>query len=107
MMMSAQEDIQLHLKPAETAPSDSNFNVLSVFLAGIVLGTVFGLVFASYLVKIGRIGGARKAAKAKGNGLPMSKDFSEVFKKDQGVSHRTSTQATTSDHDAKDEDNLL
>jgi len=56
--------------------------VLSVFLAGIVLGTVFGLVFASYLVKIGRIGGARKAAKAKGNGLPMSKDFSEVFKKD-------------------------
>jgi len=65
--MTAQEDIQQILAPAQHEGSVSSFNSLSIFLAGIVLGTVIGLVFASYLVKIGRIGG-RKATKAKGLG---------------------------------------
>ena len=68
---------------------------------------MFGLVFASYLVKIGRIGGARKPAKAS-KGLPMSptKDFAEVVNRNQGAAtHRT--QGTTSDQDGKDENDRL
>jgi len=43
------------------------------FMSGILLGVILGLFFASYLVKIGRIGG-RKAK----NSIPPSKDFIEV-----------------------------
>ena len=73
-----------------------------------MLGTVIGLVFASYLIKIGRIG-AKKSAKAKGQAhMPPSKEFPEVVRQQvSSATPRGSTQAT-SDHDAKDEhDGLL
>ena len=35
----------------------------AVFLAGLCLGMVLGLFFASYLVKIGRMGGRKQPAK--------------------------------------------
>lgn len=78
-----------------------------MFLAGILLGAVFGLVFASYLVKIGRIGGARKAQKSKGLNMTPTKEFSDVVNKNHSANFRTS-ERPTSDHDAKDEaDRLL
>lgn len=53
------------------------------------MGAVFGLVFASYLVKIGRIGGARKAQKSKGLNMTPTKEFSDVVNKNHSANFRT------------------
>lgn len=105
-MLQTQEDIQAQLAPANQAPS-SNFNTLTVFLAGTVLGVVMGLVFASYLIKIGRIGG-KKPMKANKHGQLPAKEFPEIVRQQvSSASMRSGTQAT-SDHDTKDEhDGLL
>ena len=53
-------------------------NALSIFLAGAVLGLVMGLIFASYLIKIGRIGGF---GKGNAQAAMMGKDTAEVLSK--------------------------
>ena len=50
----------------------------TVFLAGLVLGVVMGLFFASYLVKMGRLGGKKGSKPVT---LPPAKEFSEIVKK--------------------------
>ena len=62
---------------------DANLNSLSIFLAGTVLGLVIGLVFASYLIKIGRISGLPGKAMAKHADLQTTKDSVEVVKRQQ------------------------
>ena len=52
----------MQLNPVLENGSASGTNSFTVFLAGVVLGAVMGLFFASYLVKLGRIGG-KKASK--------------------------------------------
>ena len=76
--MQIQEEIQYSLSPAQT--NDAGLNALSIFLAGAVLGLVMGLIFASYLIKIGRIGGFGKGS---AQAAMMGKDTAEVLSKQQ------------------------
>ena len=46
-------------------PKPEQTSTFAVFMAGLILGMVMGLFFASYLVKLGRMGG-RSAKSAKG-----------------------------------------
>ena len=61
-IMEAQEGIKMQLTPSLDA-AGAGQQTFTVFLAGIVLGAVMGLFFASYLVKLGRMGGIKKGGK--------------------------------------------
>ena len=97
-MVSTQEEIQLQLGPTLNAAGHTDS--FTVFLAGLVLGVVMGLFFASYLVKLVRMGG-KKAAK---NPLPPAKDFSSVVKgpASDSASLRTGSTRSGGSDDAND-----
>ena len=63
------------------------------------MGVVMGLFFASYLVKLGRMG-----VKKGGKPLPPPKEFTEVAKRQtESASMRTGSTQSGSDLDAKDD----
>ena len=61
-----------------------------------MLGVVVGLFFASYLVKLGRLGGKKPSKQ----GLPPSKEFAEIIKRQnsEAASQRTGSTQSGSDH---------
>ena len=75
-----------------------------MFLAGLVIGVILGLFFASYLIKLGRTG-ARRNGKQGATGLPPPKEFTTVVKKSgsESASMRTSSTMSGSDN-ANDDD---
>ncbi len=57
--MESQEELTLHLNPVLENGSPAGESSIAVFLAGLVVGVVLGLFFASYLIKLGRAGGKK------------------------------------------------
>ena len=101
-VIDSQEDIQKQLDHPMAAPGDSASSG-TIFLAGLVLGIVFGLVFASYLIKLGKLGGKRpQKAKASVNGPPV-KEFAEIVKHnhDSAQMRTTNNSGSSADENAQ------
>jgi len=67
-IVATQEEIHGKLTPA--ADTGAGVGSFTIFLSGLVLGIVMGLFFASYLVKMGRLG-AKRGSKP----VPPPKEF--------------------------------
>ena len=102
-MMESQEELNLQLNPIMENGAAGQTGSMAVFLAGLVLGIVMGLFFASYLIKLGR--GGKKSGKQ----LPPPKEFSSVVKKQgsESVSMRTGSTQSGSDNQNEDEADRL
>ena len=90
---------EAHVPVLEIPGSDTTSSTFTTFMSGIILGVVLGLFFASYLVKMGRLGGKKSKS-----GMPPAKEFSEIVKHqnkgefDNAASLRTGSTQSGSDH---------
>ena len=109
-IIDTQADIQQSLMPALEHKPETG--ATAVFLAGLCLGMVLGLFFASYLVKIGRMGGRKQPAKGEQQQQhsPRDKEFAEIVHKQgsESASYRTgTTRSNGSDHNGDDQEAFL